>query len=111
MAHRLFAGSLALCALLVAAPAALADRGHKYHRHHDHHGGHRHVVHRTVVHHRPAPVYYAPVRHVHYAPAPVYYHPAPRRVVHHHHHGCGHDYWKWVGGALVLGSILHHADH
>lgn len=98
---------VALCATLVAAPA-FADRGHK--RHH-HHKGYYTEVQRTVVYREPvyrmvpAPVYLgAPV----VVAPPAYYH-GYGRPVHHHHHGCGHDddAWKWIGGGMLMGAILH----
>jgi hypothetical protein len=37
----------------------------------------------------------------------------PRYVEHHHYHGCGHDddAWKWIGGSILVGAILHEAYH
>lgn len=98
-------GWFAVGALLASAPAP-AD--HRHHRHDDRHDGYTRVVHRTVVY---RPVYRPRPPAVRYVYPHAYRYAPPRAVVHHHHHhDCGHDdYWKWVGGAVVLGEILHHA--
>jgi hypothetical protein len=92
-----------LVAALGAAPA-LADRGSRHGRSHD--DGHRyrervHVVHRPVV-------IAAPPGHYRHWRAPVrnHYHG-------HSHHGYRdrNDAYLWIGGALVLSEIIHHANH
>lgn len=115
MLTRLLA-TLTASAVLAATPA-LADRD----RHHRH-GGDRYYreVHRTVVYRpvyrqvyiEPRPVY----REVYVAPAPVYveqvYAYDQPRYEHHHRRGCGHDdAWKWIGGSILVGAILHEAYH
>ena len=117
MLNRLLA-VLSTSVVLAAAPA-FADRD----RHHRH-GGDRYyresrpmVVYRPVyreVYIEPAPVY----REVYVEPRPVYVrrsyqYDRPRYVEHHHHHGCGHDddAWKWIGGSILVGAILHEAYH
>jgi hypothetical protein len=116
MLTRLLA-TLTASAVLASTPT-LADRD----RHHRH-GGDRYyresygtVVYRPVyreVYIEPAPVY----REVYVEPAPVYagrsyYYDQPR-YEHHHYRGCGHDddAWKWIGGSILVGAILHEAYH
>jgi len=102
MKHRM-TGIWALAILLGSAPAFAGER------HHRHAGRDVHVreVHRTVVH---RPVYLAsPVQldRVYRARGYAYHVPSHRGYDHHDH--CDHgDYWKFLGGAIVLGEILHH---
>jgi len=119
MLTRLLA-TLTASAVLASTPA-LADRD----RHHRH-GGDRYyresygaVVYRPV--HRPVyrevyiesrPVY----REVYVGQEPVYverrYHYDQPRYEHHHRRGCGHDdAWKWIGGSILVGAILHEVAH
>ena len=97
--------STALCAALISAPA-LADRKHHkgHHGHHD--GNHREYRHDVV--YREA--YYVPARTVvhHYPAPPRYYAPAPVYVREYHHHD---DAAAWLGAAMLVGAVLHHADH
>jgi hypothetical protein len=40
------------------------------------------------------------------------YHYDQPRYEHHHRRGCGHDdAWKWIGGSILVGAILHEAAH
>ncbi len=97
--------STALCAALISAPA-LADR--KHHKgHHGHHDGHHQYRHAVV--YREA--YHVPIRTVvvhHYPAPPRYYAPAPVYVGEYHHHD---DAAVWLGTAMLVGAVLHHADH
>ena len=125
MLTRLLA-TLTASAVLAATPA-LADRD----RHHRHHGGDRYY---REAYARPYPVYrevyvetrpvYREVyieprrvyREVYVQPEPVYvsrsyYYDQPR-YEHHHYRGCDHDdAWKWIGGSILVGAILHEAVH
>lgn len=94
---------LVLGAALGAAPALGDGRGHKHgHRQHGYH--YREPV-RVVRYERyvevpPPRVYYGA-----YSPRPVYVHyDEPRR----HRGDHDHDLIKWIGGAIVLGEIIHH---
>ncbi len=60
----------------------------------------------------PRPVY----REVYIEQEPVYversYHYDQPRYEHHHRRGCGHDdAWKWIGGSILVGAILHEVAH
>ena len=105
--------------LVLAAAPAFADRD----RHHRHGGDRYYRESRTVVVYRPVyrEVYVEPrrvYREVYVEPEPVYVRQSyqydqPRYVEHHHYHGCGHDddAWKWIGGSILVGAILHEAYH
>jgi len=72
-------------------------------------------VHRPVyreVYIESRPVY----REVYVEQEPVYverrYHYDQPRYEHHHRRGCGHDdAWKWIGGSILVGAILHEVAH
>ena len=95
---------LVLGAALGAAPALADGHGHKRGRGHQGHGYlYREPV-RVVRYARyievPSPrVYYSS-----YSPRPVYYHYDEPR----HRGDHDHDLIKWIGGAIVLGEIIHH---
>ena len=97
---------LVLGAALGAAPALADGHGHKRgHGHHQHgyHYYYREPV-RVVRHERyvevPPPRVYYPA----YSPRPVYVHYDEHR----HGRDNDHDLIKWIGGAIVLGEIIHH---
>lgn len=125
MLTRLLA-TLTASAVLASTPA-LADRDrHHHHRDRYHRESYGTVVYQPVyrtVYVAPRPVYrevyVAPrrvYREVYVEPEPVYlersyYYDQPR-YEHHHYRGCGHDdAWKWIGGSLLVGAILHEAVH
>ena len=96
---------LMLSAALGAAPALADGRGHKRgHGHQQQHGYEYRAPVRVVRYERyvevpPPRVYYSS-----YSPRPVYVH------YDEHRHGGDHDHEliKWIGGAIVLGEIIHH---
>jgi Ni/Co efflux regulator RcnB len=127
---RLFACVIALT-LLGSSLSALADgrrhdrdhwrggdgrhHGRHYDRHYDRHDDRRHDRHRYrhhgYRHGGRVDYYYAP----RYYSEPAYYYDEP--VVHYHyrdggyhrHHGdCGRAF-MWIGGAMVLTELIHHA--
>ena len=125
MLTRLLA-TLTASAVLAATPA-LADRDrHHHHRDRYYRESYGTVVYQPVyrtVYVAPRPVYrevyVAPrrvYREVRVSPEPVYvderyYYDQPR-YEHHHYRGCGHDdAWKWIGGSILVGAILHEAVH
>lgn len=95
--------SLARCAALVAATPVMADRDHRHRKHHGHYDAPRKVAYYET--------HYVPVRPVvRYREVPVrYYAPRPIYVVEEHHHDDAAA--KWIGGAILVGAILHHVDH
>lgn len=125
MLTRLLA-TLTASAVLAATPA-LADRD----RHHHHRDRHYRESYGTVVYQpvyravyvAPRPVYRAvyvaprrAYREVYASPEPVYvderYYYDQQRHEHHHYSDCGHDdAWKWIGGSILVGAILHEAVH
>ena len=87
-----------------AAPTLADGRGHKRGHGHQQHGYEYRAPVRVVRYERyvevpPPRVYYSS-----YSPRPVYVH------YDEHRHGGDHDHEliKWIGGAIVLGEIIHH---
>jgi hypothetical protein len=95
---------LMLGAALGAAPALADDHGHKRGHGHRHAGYYYPEPVRVVRYERyvevPPPRVYYPA----YSPRPVYVHYDEPR----HRGDHDHDLIKWIGGAIVLGEIIHH---
>ena len=95
---------LMLGAALGAAPALADGHGHKRGHGHRHAGYYYPEPVRVVRYERyvevPPPRAYYPA----YSPRPVYVHYDQPR----HRGDHDHDLIKWIGGAIVLGEIIHH---
>lgn len=104
MRNKLFT-VLVLSAALGAAPALADGYRHKRGQGHHQHAYHYREPVRVVRYERyvevPPPRVYYPA----YAPRPAYVHYDGHR----HGRDNDHDLIKWIGGAIVLGEIIHHA--
>lgn len=98
-------GATAICVALFAATPALADRGHHKKHHGNHHARHAVVYHDTRYVPAPRVVYYRAAPAAYYSPRPVYVEQRP-----YYNNGYYNGY-NWIAGAMVLGAVLHHADH